>query len=536
MKQQKRSLAGLILCFLAALYIVLPNLTYAAEVCGKYDTVDINGKTYVAQNNIWGADTAQCIDVNGTSFTVTASNHNNAINGLPAAYPSLFKGCHWTNCTNNSGMPIRVSSIGSASFNWNISTPNAGAWNAAAEAWFNTTPVPGPPDGAELMIWFDHRGGVNPAGSQVGTVFIDGTTWEIWYGYIGWHYIAYRRTTPSHASTINLKSFINDAVSRGYMQSSWYLMDMEAGFEIWQGGQGLKTNSFSFTVSGGGDATPTPPVNNQQPYPNPGSPATIPGIIQAENYDSGGEGVAYHDTSSGNSGGAYRSDNVDLQAASDSGGGYNVGWVDNGEWLEYTTNVTGGTYNVEVRVASAVGNPGDLRLKLDGQTLGTVNVQGTGGWQNWQTLMLPNVSVSGGNSKVLQLEVVNGGSFNVNWVRFVSGGGNPTSTPGSVGCTVVYGVQNDWGSGATVGVTIINNGNTAVNGWQLTWSFPNNQQITNLWNGTHTQNGAAVAVTNASYNATIPANGGSVNFGFNIVYSGTNNNPTSFSLNGTACQ
>ncbi len=100
---------------------------------------------------------------------------------------------------------------------------------------------------------------------------------------------------------------------------------------------------------------------------------------------------------------------------------------------------------------------------------------------------------------------------------------------------VVYTIQNDWGSGATVNVTITNNTTAAVNGWILAWTFPGNQTITNLWNGTFTQSGTSVSVKNASYNTTIPANGGSLNFGFNLNYSGANAKPASFTLNGIAC-
>ncbi|MCX7680582.1 MAG: cellulose-binding domain-containing protein, partial [Anaerolineae bacterium] len=95
--------------------------------------------------------------------------------------------------------------------------------------------------------------------------------------------------------------------------------------------------------------------------------------------------------------------------------------------------------------------------------------------------------------------------------------------------------QNDWGTGATVNVTIRNNGTTAINGWTLAWTFPGNQQITNMWNATYTQSGASVTARNMDYNAAIPANGGTVGFGFNLSYSGTNARPTSFTLNGVAC-
>jgi glucuronoarabinoxylan endo-1,4-beta-xylanase len=110
-----------------------------------------------------------------------------------------------------------------------------------------------------------------------------------------------------------------------------------------------------------------------------------------------------------------------------------------------------------------------------------------------------------------------------------------TPTPVTGGYVVTY-EMNDWGSGATVNITVKNNTATAVNGWTLAWTFPGNQKVTNIWNASYTQNGASVSATNLSHNSTIGANGGTVNLGFNLSYSGTNAKPTSFTLNGTACQ
>ncbi|HEX3047740.1 MAG TPA: cellulase family glycosylhydrolase [Bacillota bacterium] len=113
----------------------------------------------------------------------------------------------------------------------------------------------------------------------------------------------------------------------------------------------------------------------------------------------------------------------------------------------------------------------------------------------------------------------------------------PTPTNGQPGGYVVaYVIQSDWGNGATLTITITNKTTSAVNGWTLAWTFPGNQTISNLWNGTYTQSGASVSVKDAGFNATIGANGGSQNFGCNINYSGSNAKPTSFTLNGTACQ
>ena len=108
---------------------------------------------------------------------------------------------------------------------------------------------------------------------------------------------------------------------------------------------------------------------------------------------------------------------------------------------------------------------------------------------------------------------------------------NPT-TPGS-GCSITYSAPSQWPGGFTANVKITNLG-SAVNGWTLTWSFPGNQTITQAWSADASQSGNRVTATNVSYNGSIPA-GGSVEFGFNGAFSGSNPSPTSFSLNGAVC-
>jgi hypothetical protein len=104
----------------------------------------------------------------------------------------------------------------------------------------------------------------------------------------------------------------------------------------------------------------------------------------------------------------------------------------------------------------------------------------------------------------------------------------------ATGCRVTYTVTSQWntGFGATVDV---NNLGDPVTGWRLTWSFTAGQTVTQLWNGSVTQSGAQVSVSNVDWNATIPA-GGTTSFGFNGAWNGSSNPlPTNFALNGTAC-
>jgi hypothetical protein len=117
-----------------------------------------------------------------------------------------------------------------------------------------------------------------------------------------------------------------------------------------------------------------------------GFPLTLPGKVEAEDFDLGGEGVGYHDTTGGNNGGAYRpGEDVDLESCSE--GGFNVGWMDAGEWLQYTIAVAEpGTYSVQARVASE-STGGTFHIEFDGVNgTGNMNVPATGGWQNWVTI------------------------------------------------------------------------------------------------------------------------------------------------------
>ncbi|MGC9671144.1 arabinofuranosidase catalytic domain-containing protein [Planosporangium sp. 12N6] len=101
------------------------------------------------------------------------------------------------------------------------------------------------------------------------------------------------------------------------------------------------------------------------------------------------------------------------------------------------------------------------------------------------------------------------------------------------GCQVTYTVSAQWAGGFGANVSVNNLGDP-VNGWRLTWSFPAGQTVTQLWNGSYTQSGTQVTVTNAAYNGSIPS-GGSVSFGFNGTWNGSNPVPTGFALNGVAC-
>jgi hypothetical protein len=328
------------------------------QLC-QSQTAAVAGGVYTVQNNEWGSSAAECITTDGNAdFTVANSSISNATNGAPGGYPSIYQGCHWGNCTSGglSGNPVQASAIttGKVTTSWSTTQPGgSSAYDVAYDIWFNQTPTTsGQPNGTELMIWLNHNGPVQPFGSQVATgTSIGGRGYNVWFGTQGWNTVSYTMTTPvTSVSGLDLAPIVQDAISRGYIQPSWWLIDIEAGFELWQGGAGLATNSFSVNVNG--------------------------------------------------------------------------------------------------------------------------------------------------------------------------------STPAPASCSATYSVTNSWTGGYQGQVVVKDTSTSPKNGWKIAWTFPGNQQITQLWNGVYTQSGQQVTVTNEPYNGSIPA-GGSVTAGFTANVSGTNTAPAS---------
>src|SRR3569833_2893466 len=103
-------------------------------------------------------------------------------------------------------------------------------------------------------------------------------------------------------------------------------------------------------------------------------------------------------------------------------------------------------------------------------------------------------------------------------------------------CTIGYTIANQWQGGFQAALTIGNTGTTAISNWSLTWSFANGQTVTQLWNGTETQSGANVTVTNAPFNGGIPPGGSVTGIGCTGSWNNaTNAVPAAFALNGVAC-
>ena len=367
--------ASLTALFVLAALLILPSTdAHAAStsLCAS-QTASVGGGTYIVQNNEYDSSASECVTTDGgADFAVANSGIANATNGSPGAYPSIYQGCHWGQCSSGglSSDPIQESALakGEVTTSWSTTQPGGNnAYDVAYDIWFNkTATTTGQPNCTEIMVWLNHDGSVQPFGSQVATgVNVGGTSYSVWEGgQSTWDTVTYDMTSPATSvSGLDLQPIAQDAVSRGYMSASCYLIDVEAGFELWQGGAGLATNSFSVSTNGSGTGGSTPPP---------------------------------------------------------------------------------------------------------------------------------------------------------------TGGGG-----GSAGCTAAYTVTNSW-SGGFQGQVTVTAGSSPVSGWKVEWTYPATETINNLWNGTYTQSGNAVQVSNANYNGSLAA-GASTTFGFTANDNGSDAAPASVS-------
>jgi hypothetical protein len=202
---------------------------------------------------------------------------------------------------------------------------------------------------------------------------------------------------------------------------------------------------------------------------NNSSQTGIPTRIEAERYNTGGEGVGYHDTTPGNIGnGTCRSDDVDMKNTTDSGGGCAIGNVQPGEWLKYDVTIAeGGVYNFSARVA--YGGSGDghtFHLEVDGNDVtGPIAVPYTGGWESFSNIFKGNVNLPSGDHS---LRVYFDDFLDLNWFEFNGAGsitlkssGTDTTPPsqpsnfkttnvGTNNVTLSWGTSTDAGSGVDV--------------------------------------------------------------------------------------
>jgi hypothetical protein len=156
-------------------------------------------------------------------------------------------------------------------------------------------------------------------------------------------------------------------------------------------------------------------ASGQSPYG--GTNRLIPGLIEGEHYDEGGQGIAFNDDDTKDGVEFRTGDNVDFDSYGSNG--YCVGYTSEGEWLEYTVDVTTGNYDIVFHYFSGATPTGNLKVSLNGTELTTISGLESNGWTTQASVTVPNITITGGANKILRLEIVDGRRFNIDAIEFV---------------------------------------------------------------------------------------------------------------------
>ncbi len=230
--------------------------------------------------------------------------------------------------------------------------------------------------------------------------------------------------------------------------------------------------------------TTTTTQSGQTPY----RAVTLPGRLQAEDYDLGGEGIAYHDNEAANLGGAYRTtEGVDIES---DGGVTNIGYIRSGEWTEYTVNVpTAGTYPATFRVA-AWDTGRQIAISVDGVQKAVASLPKTGSYTSWQTVTV-QIPIDAG-THVIRF-AFNSDKQNLDYVDF----GAPVQPTGSVTTTPTTTVTTQTTTTPSSGQTPYN-GPHALPGTVQAEDFDNGGQNVAYWDST-VENKAATTAGSIAY-------------------------------------
>ena len=223
-----------------------------------------SNQSYIVQNNAWNPTSgmAHALSYLGRSFEITQQTGSRQTNDAPVSFPSLFIGANNQRATQNSNLPKRVGDIRSVATGWSWSGSPGGEYNVAYDVWFSSSSSgdQGASTRSFLMVWFHKTGAPQPESDTTpygpfGVARIASQDWDVWYGrnVEGRPVISYVARSSVNSLEFDLNHFILHAKgSQGRpaeFTNDLYLTNIFAGFEVWSGGQGLKTTNFCAVVN-----------------------------------------------------------------------------------------------------------------------------------------------------------------------------------------------------------------------------------------------------------------------------------------------
>ncbi|HXB03047.1 MAG TPA: carbohydrate-binding protein, partial [Opitutaceae bacterium] len=330
---------------------------------------------------------------------------------------------------------VNVATAGTYTVSFRVAAPNAvtDAFHLSNASGTNLSGNVNVPATGGYQTWATVTANVTlPAGQQILTLNQDtgGGIWNI-------NYASFAQQTPTFTITASAGSGGSISPSGGVVVNQGanksFTITPNSGFNVSSvtvdgANQGAIT-SYTFSNVQANHTISAAFQQQSTEGPFGGTPAAIPGTVQAENYDTGGQGVAYNVGSINGTDNGYRSDGVDLEVTSDTGGGVDLGWTFGGDWFKYTVNVaTAGTYTVSFRIAAPTAVTDGLHLSNSSGTnlSGNVNIPATGGYQTWATVTA-NVTLPAGQ-QILTLNQDNGG-WNINYLGFAPANSAPNFGP-----------------------------------------------------------------------------------------------------------
>jgi hypothetical protein len=211
------------------------------------------GGHYLVKNDNYGGR-PECISnrAGRPNFTVTRSGADSYSSAV-MAYPYVLYGCSWGLCTPGSRLPAPVRTVRRATASWSTGERAAGRWNAAFDIWFGRkrSAIKGQARGAELMVWLNAHD--YPAVRST-VIRVDHRRWYVYHwmtsnGGAHWNYIQVRAVRSVRSvRRLSLLPIIRRVEKMGLIRRRWWMLNIESGFEIWHGGRGLATKSFSASV------------------------------------------------------------------------------------------------------------------------------------------------------------------------------------------------------------------------------------------------------------------------------------------------
>jgi hypothetical protein len=230
----------------------------ATQVCNNMDSINNLGPYWI-NNNLWGSSSgsgSQCSWNNSISGSTlswgTSWNWSGQANSVKS-FASAVLGWHWGYKQSGTGLPVQLSSNTNVTTSWNFSLSGSSSQDVSYDIWADPNPNLGSTQASnEIMVWLYKNGGIQPVGSPVGDVSIDGTTWTLWYGNIGWNVYSFVRDANTTSASLNLNDFFQNLISSHGLSSANCLLGVEAGTEIFTGSGELDVSSYSTVVGGSG--------------------------------------------------------------------------------------------------------------------------------------------------------------------------------------------------------------------------------------------------------------------------------------------